>query len=241
MKKSVLFAFCLLFISQIFAQTASQNINKYVPVVSNSKYLTEIPKQKNAPEGSVYIIDEWVSSTIVFSDATYMSNLETRYNLKSKFIEILNPDNTIGVVYFGQVDYIITNEKFGKSSIYANCLKFANDFPELKNSEFAEVLVDGKATLIDDIKLEVIQANYNPQIDAGKNYDTYTKKHTYYIINNGKLLKIKKNKKSILNALQDKQEQISTYIKTNKLKMSNIENIINVVNYYNELYEEGAN
>lgn len=241
MKKSVLLVLSLLIVYQIFGQTISQNNNKYVPLYMNSRYSTDIPKQKSAPVGSVYINDEWHSSTVVLSDSTYISNINTRYNLSIKFLEIQNPDNTIGVIYYNQIDYIITNEKFGKSSIYANCLKFANDFPELKNSEFVEILVDGKATLIDEIKLEVIQSNYNPAVSAGKNYDTYSKKHNLYLINNGKLLKIKKNKNSVLNALQDKQEQISTYIKTNKLKMSNIENIINVVNYYNELYEEGAN
>jgi len=240
MKKSFLFAFSLLFISQLFAQTTYFNGNKYVPVVSNSKYLTEIPKQKSAPEGSVYINDEWVNSTVVFNDATYIPNLQTRFNLSSQFLEILNTDNTIGVVYYAQIDYIITNEKHGKSSVFANCAKFS-EYTELKNGEFVEVLVDGKATFIDEIKLEVIQANYNTAIAAGKNHDTYSKKHAYYIINNGKILKIKKSKKSILNALQDKEEQISLYIKTNNLKMSNIENIINVVNYYNGLYEEGAN
>ncbi len=239
MKKFLIFSLGLLLTFAISAQEVSQQYGRYVPVYSNSTYMTNLPKQKTAPKGSVYLEDEWLDATIVLKDSSYISGVEANYNFYSKYVEIKRSGTEkVSLLNFSKVDWLILSQA-NKNKVYENCTNFLINYPELGQCEFLEVLADGKpAKLIDKLTLDVIEANYNTALDAGQTSDTYIIEHTYFIINGDELIEIRKRRRFILNAFNDKRKQVKDYIKENNLKMRKIEHIAIVVKYYNSLHEE---
>lgn len=241
MKKIYLWALVLFFAIQISAQsTVTTEYGKYVPVYVGGAMTTNLPKQKTAPKGSVYLVDDWMHGTIILKDSTNISGYPYRYNMRSKYIELKDESDSIKVLSFAKVDWMFSKTIHG-TNVYDNCSNYMLEYPELGDCEFVEIMVYGKATLFDKLSLNMIEANYNRAVDAGETSDTYYVEHTYYILKDGELIRIKKSKGSVLNVLEDKKEELSSYIKSNKLKMREPNNIAQVVKYYNSLYEGNTN
>ncbi|MBN2891597.1 MAG: hypothetical protein JXL97_07010 [Bacteroidales bacterium] len=242
MKKIIFLAIVIFLSINLTAQSTMQVYGKSVPVYINRGYgmTTDLPKQKTAPKGSVYLVDDWMKGTIVLKDSSYFEDIKYKYNFRSKYLEILDKTDSVQVLFFAKVDWMYYETNKG-SQVFENCTNFVLEHPELGDCEFVQIMAFGRATLIDKLTMEMIESNYNAALDAGETSDTYYIKHTYYILKDGELIRIAKNKGSILNALSEKKDQLKSYIKTNKLKMKEPENIAKVVEFYNSLYEESTN
>ncbi len=240
MKKIIFSLFSLFLAVSCMAQTTVQQNNKYVPVYVDGAFVTNLPKQKTAPKGSVYMVDDWMNAQIVLRDSSCISNVKANYNLFSKYVEIKD-NNEISLLNFSKVDWIVLSDQ-KTTSIYENCTNYMIDYPELGQCEFTQVLASGdNATLLDKLSLDILYSNYNAAVNAGSTSDTYILKHEYYIIKDKKLYSINKTKSSVLTTFDDQKDKVKLYIKVNKLKMKNPQDIANVVNYYNSLYEQTSN
>lgn len=242
MKKITLLVLSIMFLFPAFGQGTADVEGQYVELSFNSDQsrITNLPKQKTAPKGSVYLFDDWKEATIILKDSSYVTDYPMKYNLRSRYLEFKGKDDSINVLFFAKVDLMFVNTVNG-TSVYESCANYVMDFPELGDCEFVEVMAQGKVLLIDKLTLGMVEANYNTALDAGETSDTYYVEHSYYIIKNGNLIRISKSKGSIISALDDKKDQLKSFIKTNKLKMRQPENIAKVVKFYNSLYEESTN
>ncbi|WP_321299173.1 hypothetical protein [Marinifilum fragile] len=67
--------------------------------------------------------------------------------------------------------------------------------------------------------------------------DRYVLKKEYYIRRSNEVAElIKVSKKSILQLLADKSENVKTFVKKNKLKIGKKNDLIQIFNYYNGLF-----
>ena len=113
--------------------------------------------------------------------------------------------------------------------------KFKTGFPNIDRQNtyfFYQVLADGRCSLLKSVykkvkeKLVVVFSEYE------REYETF---EDYYLYSKGVMKKLKKDKEFFLAELNDKQEEISRYILTNKTNFKNNEQLIGLLNYYNSL------
>ncbi len=241
MKKMFFLALFVSMFMQLFSQGSKSHNGQVVHlyVNSNSNRITSLPKQKTAPVGSVYMVDDWMRGGIVLRDSSALTDFRFRYNMKSQFVEIEVYDS-LKVLSAAKVAWLFYQNK-GTTKYYETCSNYSDEYPELRNCEFVEVMTSGKAILLDKLVLDMVESNYNTAVDAGSTSDKYYVKHIYYVLLNDKLIHVKKRKGSVLKALVDKKVELKEYIKANSLKMKNPEHLRSVVEYYNSLYEAKAN
>ncbi len=231
----ILFSFSILLNAQ-----EVQVLDKYVSMNAGSGMFVNLPKQKTPPKGSTYLNDKWKKSLVILNDSSYINGIKAKYNFYTKSVEVLYND-TVSLINLSKLDKLVFLEN-GKQKVFVNSLEYIAQYPEFIGCDLVQVLADGKrAKLLAKLTLEMVEANYNTALDAGETSDTYYVKYTYYILNNGKLYKIKKNKSSVLYALKDQQDRVKIFIKQNKLKMKNADDIAKVVKFYNSIYEESSN
>lgn len=232
-----LFAFYT-FIS-INAQEATQTQSGYVVLHTSTNFFTNLPKQKEAPKGSVYLFDDFLKSTVILRDSSIVSEFRINLNLYSKQIEFLNEDQ-VAILNYSKIDKFYVNDN-GRKEFFTSCPNLLIQYPDLGDCSFVNILYEGKkATLIDKVTLDMVPSNYNLALNAGNSYDTYYVKHNYYILKDGKALIIRLSKSSILFVLNDKRKELSNFIADNDLNLKNKGHVIEVLKYYNNLYEQNT-
>lgn len=239
MKKKIVLALFLAFSMQVFSQGGMIVENKQVYIRTDG-LTTTLPKQKTAPKGSVYLSKDWLVGTIILKDSTYISDYPFKYNVRSKFVEIKEGADNIKILSANRVSMMLSQGTKGPI-IYKNASEYIKQYPELGACDFIQIMANGQVSLIDKLTMDMVESNYNAAMDAGETSDKYYVVHTYYIIKDGTIHKIKKNKKSILKILNDKETELATYIKTNKIRIKEPFEIAKVVNYYNSLHEKTTN
>jgi len=238
MKKTAVFLFIL---SLAFTTVYGQNIyegEKAVPLyIQNSvstQKVTEIPLQKGETQGSVYLETGWQQGSLELNEGKVILGYPLKYNLKSGQLEIKATWDSIRIVHYSKV-IRFTWEGVKGPEYFVNAKQFVDDNYDVNVNGFFKVLADGEAKLFQNSYLELIPSTYNTALDAGANHDTYTTKNKLYIYKDGKLSELKRNKKAVLSALSDREEEIKAYVKQNKLKYRKIEDVASMVNYYNNL------
>ena len=103
----------------------------------------------------------------------------------------------------------------------------------MNEKSFYQVLYDGKTKLLVKYKkLIVSELTSTP----GVKVKAFEDQKSYFILTaQGRMEKIKKKNKGILDLLGDRQEELKKMVETNKLKLTNDEEIIKVLAYYDSL------
>ena len=103
-----------------------------------------------------------------------------------------------------------------------------------KPSVFYEVLEDGKTQLLKRTSKKIFEET--PYSSATK-VKTISSTETYYLLPNGgtQLVKVKKDKKSLLDAMGNKKSELDQFIKDQRLNLRNDSDMAKLVAYYNSL------
>ena len=70
---------------------------------------------------------------------------------------------------------------------------------------------------------------------SGERYKEFATYENTYLLKDGAMVRIKKDKSSLLNLLQDKSQVLQQYINDQKLNLKNEADLIALVKYYNTL------
>jgi hypothetical protein len=215
-------AFCLL----AFVNTASAQFlheQDYKPITTKSH--TDV-------EGSAYLYDDWMPGSVKLANGvTNNAPMLLRYDVvddqlffKDKAGETMAfvvPVKDFTIEAFENDVTVIRHFRSGYNNIEGNT-----------PSSFFEVLSDGKIQLIKKINKVVFETQ---NIGSASKTRSFLDKTKYYLVNNGKALQVKNDKKSLLAALGDKQAQMEDYIKTNKINFKSDTQLGKLVDYYNSL------
>ncbi len=235
MKKTIVLVFILsLSFVTVYAQHGESTTNYVSSEKGSLLKVTEMPLQKGETQGSIYLEKDWYYGNLELEGDKVILDYPLKYNLKSGELEIKVTWDSIRVVNFSKIERF-TWEGARGSEYFVNAKKYTGDSYEVNVNGFFKVLEDGETKLFENSYLELLPSSYNTAMDAGRNYDEYTKKNKLYIYKDGKLSQVKKNKKSVLSAMNDKETEVKLYAKENKLKYRKAEDITSMVKYYNSL------
>lgn len=205
----------------------------HAQLINERDYKVITPIRYMNVEGTPYLDDEWQPGEVKLTNGvTSQEKMMLKYNLVDDMVLFKDKDSG------EQMAFVIPVQEFTINLANDDKLfvrRFRSGYKGIEGStpaSFFEVLSDGKIQLI---KKDVKKPFESQDIGSASKTTTFIEKAKYYLVNNGKSLPVKNDKKSILAALGDKQAQLEEFIKTNTLNFKIDTQLGKLVDYYNTL------
>lgn len=186
-------------------------------------------------EGSPYFYDSWQPGEATLVDGKTYKGLLLKYNeFNGTVLFKYNLTDSAMIFQYRPVEFrfeYINNDP-------QNSIHFLSGFAPVDNANtktFYQILTDGKVKLLKRETKEITQH----QDYSNATSKTVTTNPHYYLLKNDKLVLIKTNKKSILDALPDEADKIKQLITDGGIDLKNDADLIKVVEYYNQLTGNG--
>lgn len=221
-------------LSFLFSYVLTTNLSTMAQsaIVSDIQGRPFLAKSYTDVKGSPYLFDGWFKGVVKLMNGTVYESIDLMYNqIKDELIFKASENQaqtfTLPIYEFtlrqSEKDVILLEKKFRRGFTPVDG---ASDMA------FYEVLADGKTLLLKRTSKVIFE-----ELPYGSSTKLQTiKDNVYYYINtSGKLIKIKKDKKQILTALNIHTAELEMYIKGNKLDLKQDTDLVKLISYYNTL------
>lgn len=222
-------AFVLFFLSVNFAQTQQviERLTSFQDSIIMALANISFNKSSRVKEHNLYLDKGWQNSAVVTADdqILYFSG---RFNVLNNAIEMKLKDK-IKFVYPRKIKLALIGQDL---LIPAK----GNQFEKATANTYLHVLSYGKINLFNRYVLESKIEGGNslvPEVTGQKKY--YIDESYYYSEGFGSFSKLRSSKKKVLALFKDKSEEVSSFVKANKLKFNNKEDLTKIFDYYNKL------
>lgn len=185
--------------------------------------------------GSPYLFDEWHTGSVALNNGKLFDSLLLKYNVKDDDVYFKNADDSPMAFKDGVRSFTLIDDN-KKSHIFRN--GYANA-PGITDRSYLEIIAAGKVQFLKKESKSIVDTK---EYGSGVTERRFMQSAKYYLYidpedktGKGKMILVKKDQKSILNALKDKEEELIDYIQKNALNLKNEEDIVKTINYYNTL------
>lgn len=199
---------------------------------SSTGHVQTFDNRYEGTKGTPFISETWHPGEIFLKSKSKVLVKEMNYNCYDNELVYLDPaTKTVRLINRFTVDlfYILNG---------SDTLLFAPIEPE-NDGEFlfAQVLYQGGSMVYKRYQKEFVRANYEGGYSADRKYDEFADKSSLYFskANEKNIYKAKKSKKQILEAFPDTKDEISSYIKSEKLDLKDEEDVVKLLKYYDSL------
>jgi hypothetical protein len=178
--------------------------------------------------GSPYFIDKWSTGTVTFAENKIVENIPIKYNAKDEEVYFKGEDGA--TMRFKEPVKAFTLKEDNNKLHY-----FQKGFPNqsgITNNMYLEVLAAGKTQFLEKRGKTIVESKAYASGTTDKQFLDVTK---FYVFAPDKFEQVKKDQKSIIEVLKDKQTELTKYIADNKLNLKNETDIVKLFNYYNSL------
>lgn len=186
-------------------------------------------------KGTPYVNEVWYSGEIYMKSKNRAAVEEMNYNCYDNEVAYLDPaTKSVRLINRYNVDFFYFLNA-------TDTMLFVPIEPE-NDGEFlfAQVLYKGGSMVYKRYEKEFVKANYEGGYSADRKYDEFADKSSLYFRKHDDQLyyKAKKSKKQILEAFPDAENEISAYMKAEKLDMKNEADLVKLLKYYDSLSAE---
>jgi hypothetical protein len=160
-------------------------------------------------------------------------HVPARLNLYTHEIHFINASNAEMVLPFGTVLEAEFVDTLAQGNVASTI--FRTGFPAIDQQNeyhFYQVLAEGKATLLRFLKRKITENRNDLSGEVNKVFDQYDE---YYMFMDTKMTRMKRDKNTYLELLQDKKPQLETYLKKNPVNFRKAEELARFISYYNSL------
>jgi hypothetical protein len=182
--------------------------------------------------GSVYDQTEYQLAKITLKDGRVYNDVKTRINLLEQEVNFIASNGQEGYLGKGMASEIAYIDSKVETQ---NVKVFQCGFPPIDNQNrisFYQILFNGKTSLLKSVYKSIQERNNDMSGERYKEFATY---ENMYLLKEGTMVRIKKDKSSIVAMFQDKKEAITKYIEDKKLNLKNEAHLVDLVKYYNTL------
>jgi hypothetical protein len=183
-------------------------------------------------KGSPFLFDDWRKGNVLLKTKERIDSISIKYNLYADVLQVKVDDQeyqfNIEVSEFMIPDLVTNGTALFRSGF--------SPVPGMNEKSFYQVLYDGRTKLLlKHKKLIGSEMTSTPGVKA----KVFEDQNNYFILTaSGKMEKIKKKNKGILDLLEGEKEALKKMVESNKLKLVNDEEIIRVLEYYDSLTKE---
>lgn len=179
----------------------------------------------------------WHQGSVMFNDDKVFEGV-IKYDLESDIVHF-NVGGEVRVYSAGQIKTFSFFQKDIKKNRVFHSLPFATK-NGYKRPKLFELIYEGKMSFL---VREFLSVDRYPKSDRPTRRNVVTGVMRYESIDyelyladeSGEVIPIKKRRKRVIEALGSHEEQVRTFIKQNKLRMSFIEDLTKLMVYYNSL------
>ncbi len=236
MKIVSLFAISIFICQSLFAQT--ENANNLIRDVDGrlnmGTYTTSsFDSRYEGIKGSPFFISEWISGQMAFVDGKIFNEVPLKYNAYTKELMMKRPSGDSLIVFPYQVQSFTINDPVTKANFTFKRYPKAQTAKYDMREVYFLVLYEGKTTLLKLVKKNLKKADYKDPYSNNIRYDTYEDANEYYLLKaDATMTKIKRNKKSVLEALSDKEVAIKALLEQEKMELKSERELVRVVAKY---------
>ncbi|GAB4025690.1 hypothetical protein [Spirosoma gilvum] len=226
--------------TEYMTQTTRDRINFTNLAINNNSTLFTIKGDPGKLIGDPYLDTTWQAGNVKFYNKVGVSltndslaGVPVRLDLSANEVEIKAGANAIKAVKSSAVRYVDRNNLTGSVSRFVNVHEYQGEAETLTG--FFEQLTTGKLDLLQHPSVYIRKANYNVAMNTGTKDDEYMKKMDWYVARDKKAVKFSPGKKSVLELMADKKDQIEAFMKTQKLDLKSPSGLATIFAYYNKL------
>lgn len=178
--------------------------------------------------GSPYLQDDFVNGTIYTKSKQMYTDVPLRYNVYNDQIEFKNAHKA--VLCLSQPESIERINIGNMNFVYVKYMLLKK-----VKSGFFEELQSGKASLYARKEVDFIKATRPAGYQDAQPPKFQPRPDAYYISVDGQPAVLVSGKKDLIEAFPDHQDEVTTFIKKNKVKPNKSDKLIALVEYYNSL------
>ncbi|MBS7564371.1 hypothetical protein KHS38_08125 [Mucilaginibacter sp. Bleaf8] len=225
--------YCKLIISISLCTFACSEIKAQegVNIVNDGRELRLAGKVHTTSNESNYLINEWSKGSVKMTDGSEYKNLYLMYNVKNNIL-LFRGDQLQSLEFDKPVkEFTLINEDNNETVNRT----FKNGFPAIDGGSaatFYEVLANGNTMLLKRTSKRLEETREAGSLIPTKRWEVID---IYYLSNKDGIVKLKRDKKSVLNALKEKSTETESYLSANKLNTKDDHDLIKLINYYNTL------
>lgn len=182
--------------------------------------------------GNVYDQSDYRLAKITLKDGRVYNDVSARINLLEHEVNFIASNGQEGYLGKGMATEIVyTVPKANGQDLQV----FQCGFPPIDNQNrisFYQILYNGKTSLLKSVYKSIQERNNDMSGERYKEFATY---ENIYLLKDGVMTRIKKDKSAILVLLQDKAQGVKLFVEEQKLNLKNEADLVTLIKYYNSL------
>jgi len=187
-------------------------------------------------QGSPLFVVKWNLGWIRLADGRFFIGVPLELDLEKQEVHYKRSDGTEIEVEPGQVRQLAIMDTIAGKAV---TFQFACGFAPIDNqseTNFYLLLDSGKVCFLESMRKKVYQEKDGYSVgNTRREFKLYDE---FYVYNQGKMTRIKKDTKFFLELTNDKHDQMNDYLNKNKVSFRSMEDIRQFIHYYNDCPEE---
>jgi hypothetical protein len=198
-----------------------------------------LPGPSGSVIGDTYLTDDWSKSKIqLYEKEKIIAGFPIKYDIKGEILEVKS-GNEVKVLHASKVKtLVILDPSTNTERYFVNAIDFRLDGAPL--SGFLEVMTDGTTPLLKQTYIFEKEPDYNAALNVGSRDVKILKKERFFYSKGRQLSKIQ-GKKSLSGAFGEHSDDMTDYIKSNKLSTDDQADLVKIFDHYNSKLKETAN
>lgn len=182
-------------------------------------------------KGHPFFVNQWTEGLVKQNNGKTYSGILLKYDILTDEVFFKDPKSEQTLAFVQPVSEFKLKE-LGKNKVD---LLFRNGYPAFDTftaKTYYLVLYDGGTQLLKKVAKKI---NEEKPFNSASIIKSFEELSFYFISSNNKLIKIRKDKKSILTALANHNEALENYIEEKSLNVKNEDDLVQLITYYNTL------
>ncbi|GAB3940837.1 hypothetical protein GCM10028805_03260 [Spirosoma harenae] len=226
--------------SEYMNQSTRERINFTELNSVNNATLFTIKGEPGKLIGTPYLDTTWQAGNVKFYNrvgvsltADSLAGVPVRLDLFANEVEIRSGNKQVKAVKSTAVRYVDMNNSMGSVSRFVNVREYKGEAEGLTG--FFDQLITGELDLLHYTSTYIRKANFNVAMNTGTKDDEIMQKSDWYVAQDKKAIKFSSSKKSILELMANKKDQIEAFLKSQKPDLKSRAGLSAVFTYYNKL------
>jgi hypothetical protein len=187
-------------------------------------------------QGTPYFLDGWTQGRIDLVNGAKYENVPLKYDARNQNLVLRRDQTRDSIIVFPmQVSQFLLRADDGAVWVFRRFPLAKTNDNDLKDSYFL-VLYDGKTSLLKRVTKVFKKADYRDPYSTNVRFDSYKSDYAYFVLKpDNTLVKIKKSKKALFEALNDKGANVEAFAAQEKLEFKTDIDFAKVVKQYDGL------
>jgi hypothetical protein len=180
--------------------------------------------------GTPYVFEDFKRGNIFYSNKLRIDGKLLNYDCYNDRLEYSN-GTSVYLLNSDQIDYFEIFPDPDRPMLFKQVL-----VEKLKRHVFLQVLYDEKSILYKRYFKDFTEADYGGAYSQDRRYDEYKDRYSYYLKTaEDELQLLKPKKKSVLEIMADKSDELEKYIKKAKPDLNTDDGLVQLIRFYDSL------